>query len=371
MRPKPRESFSRGTARRPSRGAAPVRSAAAPLAHAGLRKAPPPEAAIALSRVRQILVCRPNSRLGNAVLMTPLVAEIQARLPQARVHMLSGYPGAAELFGGFSCVAAVHGLPYHGARHPIQHVRTLLQAAATHYDLIIDPDPDSWTSRFITRLLRADLKIGFSSVSKTRGTDINVPFERAPRHMGTYPVYLFRRAVLGLDEKAAQVAPPRLSIRLKATEREAGRQRLRALARGPGPIIAIAGAATGAKQLETSWWREMLRALMARLPGIRIIEIRPPSDVAAFPEYPGYSSTRVREVAAVIGATDCFVCADSGLMHLGSASQTATVGLFRVTSPEMYAPYGGASIGITVGADGPATVATAVARVTQSIAHRP
>lgn len=325
-----------------------------------------------LSRVRQILICRPNARLGNAVLMTPLVAEIQATLPQAQVDMLSGYPRAAELFSGFSCIRAVHGLPYRGVRHPFRHMHTLLEAAATRYDLIIDPDPGSWTSRFITRLLRADLKIGFSSGIKSGGTDISVPFDPAPRHMGAYPVYLFRRAVLGLDEEEARAPTPRMTIPLDSSERAEGRQLLRALATGAGPVIAIAGAATGAKVFDQAWWRAMLRELKRRLPSVQIVEIRPPTGAAAFPEHPGYASTSVREVAAVIGSTDCFVCADSGLMHLGSASHATTVGLFKVTDAKIYAPYGGASIGITVGADGPAAVSAAVARVAQGRApHRP
>jgi ADP-heptose:LPS heptosyltransferase len=93
------------------------------------------------------------------------------------------------------------------------------------------------------------------------------------------------------------------------------------------------------------------------------VEIRPPSGIAAFPEYPGYSSPRVRHVASVIEAADCFVCADSGLMHLGSATDTATVGLFKVTDPRMYAPYGGANVGITAAEDAAPLVAAHVARL--------
>ncbi len=32
-----------------------------------------------------ILICRPNTRLGNTLLMTPLLEEIEAALPSARV----------------------------------------------------------------------------------------------------------------------------------------------------------------------------------------------------------------------------------------------------------------------------------------------
>lgn len=317
----------------------------------------------------RILICRPNSRLGNAVLLTPLVAEIAATLPHTRVDVLTAYPRAAELFSGFSCVGTVHALPYHGARHPLEHLRTLLGTWATRYDAVIDPCPWSWTSRFVTRRLRAGLKIGFTSPNKARGMHLSLPIEGAPQHMGVFPVYLFRRTVLGLEDADARAPAPRLTIQLTATEREEGRGRLRQLAPGPGPLIAVGGVATGAKQLEADWWRAMFEHLTDRLPRAQIIEIRPPSGKASFPEHPGYASAHVRQVASVIRAADCFVCADSGLMHLGSASLAATVGLFKVTDPKVYTPYGGASLAVTVGRDGPAAVAAEVARVA-ALAHR-
>ena len=39
----------------------------------------------------------------------------------------------------------------------------LLQAASRHYDAVIDTDPHSWTSGFMTRLMRAPLKIGYDA----------------------------------------------------------------------------------------------------------------------------------------------------------------------------------------------------------------
>ena len=35
-----------------------------------------------------------------------------------------------------------------------------------------------------------------------------------------------------------------------------------------------------------------------------------------------------------------FIGADSGLMHLASASNTQTIGLFNITEPEFYGVYG-------------------------------
>jgi ADP-heptose:LPS heptosyltransferase len=183
--------------------------------------------------------------------------------------------------------------------------------------------------------------------------------------MGDYPVYLLRRGLLGIAEDASRAEMPKLSIRLTETERLAGREELARLL-GPdrsGPVVAVAAHATGAKRFDVDWWRRMIAALHARVPTARVIEIRPPNGVAALPELPAYYSRRVRQVAAVLEAADCFVCADSGLMHLGAATDATTVGLFKVTEPRLYTPRRGASCAMTASDGAPELVAERVAEL--------
>ncbi len=99
------------------------------------------------------------------------------------------------------------------------------------------------------------------------------------------------------------------------------------------------------------------------VPGVDVVEILSAGGRAALPEYPGYFSTHLRRVAGVISAADCFVSADSGLMHLGSATDTTTVGLFKVTDPAVYGPYGGCNHALSVDTLAPAQVAERVADV--------
>lgn len=312
-----------------------------------------------------ILICRPNTRLGNTLLMTPLVEEIEATLPNARVEVLSGCPAAHEVFEAFSGVRRVHQLPLRGVRHPLRYLLTLLRVRRIRYDVILDPSPNSWTSRFLTRRLRAGAKVGFINLRNRRGVDVSIPFKGAPRHMGAYPVYLLRRAVLDLDVEAAGVDDAKLSIRLTEAERAFGKEQLARLT-GEGhsaPVVAVATHATGAKRFALEWWRHMIQGLERRLPGVRIIEIRPPAGTASLPQLPGFASHHVRQVAAVIEAASCFVCADSGLMHLGASTDTLTVGLFKVTQPALYAPRRGKSCAVTARDDDPDSVSERVAQL--------
>lgn len=314
-----------------------------------------------------ILICRPNTRLGNTLLMTPLLEEIEATLPLARVEILTACPAAHEVFHEFPSVRHVHQLPFRGVRHPLAHLLTLLRVRRMRYDVLIDPCPRSWTSRFLARHLSARVKLGFSSAHKNQGIDVSVPFEGAPVHMGAYPVYLFRRGIVRLDEDLARAQTPALDIRLTEAERSAGRQEIQRLL-GPGhsgPAVAVAAHATGAKRFTVDWWRRMIASLQLQLPAVRVIEIRPPSGVAALPELPAYYSGKVRQVAAAAAAADCFVCADSGLMHLAAATDATTVGLFKVTESRLYAPRRGASCALTASDDAPELVAERVAQLLQ------
>ena len=321
-----------------------------------------------LSRERasaSILICRPNTRLGNALLMTPLIEELETAIPRAQVDILTACPAAQEIFRQFPNVRRVHQLPYRGVRHPLRHLLTLLRVRRVRYDVILDPCPRSWTSRFLMRLLAAGTKVGFSSNTKHKGADLSVPFKGAPAHMAAYPVYLLRRTLLELDEQDSGENTPALSVRLTEAERRFGREELERLTGNgaKGPVIAVAAHATGPKRFAVPWWRRMIDRLRELVPEAEVIEIRPPSGVAALPELPAYFSRRVRQVAAVIEAASCCVCADSGLMHLAAATDTVTVGLFKVTEPRLYAPRRGASCALTASDNAPELVADRIAQL--------
>ena len=159
---------------------------------------------------------------------------------------------------------------------------------------------------------------------------------------------------------------PKLNIRLTDAERLAGSgeiKRVLGAEAGPRPVVAVAAHATGAKRFGVDWWRRMIASVQTRVPAVRVIEIRPPNGVAALPELPAYYSGRVRQVAAAVAAVDCFVCADSGLMHLSAATDATTVGLFKVTEPRLYVPRRGASCALTASDGAPELVAERVAQI--------
>jgi ADP-heptose:LPS heptosyltransferase len=61
---------------------------------------------------------------------------------------------------------------------------------------------------------------------------------------------------------------------------------------------------------------------------------------------PAYYSKELRDICALIANTDLFIGADSGMMHLASASLTPVIGLFKSENIGTYKPYNEGSVGI-------------------------
>ena len=97
--------------------------------------------------VHRILVCRITHSLGNTLLLTPLIRELESIYPGAEVDVLTRSGLAETLFGAFPSVRHVYRLPKRGVRHPLAFIGTLRQMRRGRYDLVIDPVPRSQTGR--------------------------------------------------------------------------------------------------------------------------------------------------------------------------------------------------------------------------------
>ena len=75
--------------------------------------------------VFRILLCRASHSLGNTLLMTPLLREIEATWPGAEIDIVTRSQVADEVFGGYASVRHIVRLPRHGVRHPLQLLRDL------------------------------------------------------------------------------------------------------------------------------------------------------------------------------------------------------------------------------------------------------
>lgn len=338
-----------------------IRGAMRPIFHAGdsrLTRATDLSAA----SVRRILVCRPNHRLGNLVLLTPLVIELQRTFPQARIDIVLAGEHGAELFRTFRQVGHVYSLSRRMVRHPIAIVRTTLQMRRAHYDLVLDPCEASQSGRLLATIAGARQVIGIPRGRSIAGLAQPASMDRVPAHMAQWPIYLLRRTLTHSTPGSGNDFPA-LDIQLSADERENARTTLEQTLRAAGEsrtrhVIGVFAEATGAKGYGSDWWRRFIRVVAARHPAVAIVEIVPADGRPRLAgELPSFGSPSPRAVAAVISNMQCFVSADCGIMHLASAAGVPTIGLFSVTDALKYAPYGHGSQALETNGKSPEQVA--------------
>lgn len=313
--------------------------------------------------IHRILICHISHTLGNALLLTPLIQELEATYPGAEIDIATRSGVAESLYGAYFSVSQIFRFPAHGFGHPLRLLRELRGMRKSHYDLVIDPDPKSQTGRIYLWLAKGKWKLGFESAKKSGGVTHAVPAESVPASKGKCQVALLRMA-LG---ETAQRDWPVPSIRLRDDERIHGRDALaRVLATAkaqPGAkgVIGIFANATGDKLLGADWWNPFLEKLEKDGADYRIVEIVPMFGRSMLgSRYPTYFSTDLRKLGSVLSALTAYVSADCGIMHLACASEAPTLGVFTRTRADEWGPYGAQNHAIHAYERAPADVAQEV-----------
>jgi len=318
--------------------------------------------------VYRILVCRISHSLGNTLLLTPLLAELGRLYPEAEIDILTRSPVADDVFGHFFQVNRIFRLPAHGVGHPLQYLGPLRRMRRIQYDLAIDADPLSQTGRLLTLLSNATWTLGFSSPKKHGRITHAVPLPPHLRHKGQLPVYLLRHA---MARDTAEASPPP-DLCITPDERRHGREALlRSLAAygidSPGQgIIGVFANATGDKLIGQDWWERFLHVLETRYPQHRIVEIVPAFGRSMLgSRHPAYFSSDLRKLASVLAGLDAYISADCGIMHLACTARVPTFGIFTVTDPAEWGPYGAGNHVIPAQGREPEAVAQTIADLLQ------
>lgn len=291
--------------------------------------------------IKKVLICRPNHRLGNMLLITPLVQEVSDTFPDCKIDLFVKGNAALLIFKNYECIDQIIKLPKDHFRHIFKYIGVWFSLRRKKYDLVINAAKNSSSGRLSTKFARSRIKLF--------GADKDVLSRKYPdfNHLAKYPVYSFREdmIILGTDRTGREIAP--LNIMLNEEELAKGKEILRLYAKKDAKTISIFTFATGAKCYSREWWAEFHSMMKTKYTDLNLVEILPVENVSQidFIE-PSYYSKDVREICSVMANTDVFVGADSGMMHLASASSVPTLGLFSVTNVNSYDPYGNKSKGL-------------------------
>ena len=290
------------------------------------------------SEIKRILITRPNHRLGNQLLITPLLKEVHEQFPDAHVDLfLKGNLGYM-IFKNYEYVGDIICLPKSHFKKLGVYISCWIKLTFKTYDLVINAEASSSSGRLSTKIARAQHKFfGFER-------ELNIISTADALHISKYPIYSLRYF---LNQPLVAKPLPGLELKLSDAELTRGSSLIAPFINPDFSTICLYTYATGEKCFSSTWWQDLYEALQNQFPDCNIIEALPVENISAFDfKLHAFYSQNIRELASFIAQTTLFITGDCGIMHLAAATQTPTVGLFNVTSKEAYQPYNPGCLGI-------------------------
>lgn len=295
-----------------------------------------------ITNVRRVLISRPNHRLGNLILITPLIQEVSAAYPKCKIDLFVKGGIAPEIFRNYNNINTIIELPKKPFKEPLQYLKSWSKIRKTDYDLVINADKKSSSGRLSAKYSRSRFKLFGDTLSESVAL-MFCDFE----HLAKTSVYDFRFAISQQSVFEWNEKVPNLDLKLDLSEISHGRRILKKIAPDDKKVISLFTYASGEKCHSKEWWEEFYEKVRLSFLDHTIIEILPAENVSQIGfKAPTFYSRDIREIASVIANTAVFIGADSGIMHLASASKIPVVGLFNVTNPLKYGPYNNNSFAI-------------------------
>ncbi len=282
--------------------------------------------------IERILVVRPNGRLGNQLMLTPLLQELERLFPEAKFDLYVKSRVAPILFQNYRNLGEIIILPNKPFKQFGLYVGTILRLFSLRYDLVINAAGSSSSGRLMTSVVKSKYKV-FCSDSQLLAQAVS-----DYHHLAKHPVYSLRHY---MRQDLISSSVPTLSIQLSSEEVERGREIIESIVGLDKPVIGIYTFATGAKCFSKEWWADLYAKLCDEFgEQYSIMEVLPIENVSQIDfKAPSYYSRDIREMLGVMDHFAAFVTADCGIMHLASATRVPVLSIFSTTSPEIYRPY--------------------------------
>lgn len=283
--------------------------------------------------IKRILICRPNHRLGNLLLLSPLIQELESTFPNSEIDLLVNHHCAIGLFQNYDNVDHVIVFLKKPFKNPIKYISSFVLFRSKKYDLAINAVMESCSGRLFTSISKARFK--FVDDGET---------VKKERHIAKQVIYSLREFLPSIGVKSNDAPPPNLDLRLANDELIHGGGLVYDIVQNAQPTICLY---TDTKFHTETWLLDLYEQLRKAFPDVNIIEILPKENSSKIGfRAPALYSIDMRELAAMIANTDVFIGADSGVMQLASSSLTPTVGLFSVADIEKYGPYNEGSVAV-------------------------
>jgi ADP-heptose:LPS heptosyltransferase len=295
------------------------------------------------NEVKNILIVRPNYRIGNLIFLTPLINELQKKIPNAKIDIIVGMKLAGEILEPLPNVDKVIDIPRKLLLHPLEIFAYIKQVRAKEYDVALNISGASTSAQIVSALVRAKYKASFASDKLWANfTHIQERGEKKYFHMGLESLEFLRFFQIELPN-----GYPTLDIKLTQNELQSAKKELDNLLKQNNlkkenvKVITLFRNARFDKRISDEWWQSLIHALKQLDNSFVFIDILSPDipqklneDVLA------YSNKNLRALGAFFKVSDLFISGDTGPLHLAVASGAHIAALFTKTEIHIYGALG-------------------------------
>jgi len=170
--------------------------------------------------IRKVLICRPNHRLGNLLLITPLLQEVTETFPQVKIDLFVKGSIAPTLFESYDNISHIIQLPKKPLKAFLKYLRGWTTIALNKYDLVINVVNNSSSGKLSARFANSKYKFlgEINDDIRTRYPD--------HEHIAKYPVYSFRYFISKIGFAKPEKPVPSISLKLSSAEFAEGKRAL-------------------------------------------------------------------------------------------------------------------------------------------------
>ena len=291
---------------------------------------------IELDKIKRVIIVRVNYRIGNIIFTTPLINALSQLLPDVKIDMIIGASFVTPLMEGMPNINRVYSFKRDLLKHPLEMLKLKRELNQNSYDLMILPSGSSTSDAMMSWAVDATYKVGFYNENSSKRLTNVIDAEENIIHEALKPLALLK--ALGVED--IYRFNHYLDLKITNSEREESRVK-----KG----IGIFRDARGEKKIENRWWQELVDVLQELNPKIEFIDILDPNNQEPLNRtIDTISEKNLRILASKIANLDAFICADTGPMHLASASLVPTIALFKTTSPIKYGTLGERDLSIVI-----------------------
>ena len=308
---------------------------------------------VPLRRVpRRVLAVKVHG-VGDSVMIRSLLESLARRHPEMEIGVLAGAANRELLGAGARFRIHTYSQRGLGAGAIL---RSAIELRRCRYEAVLNFEQGSLAGTAFLRAVGIPIRVGFLPLhDTTKAAFLSKPLSFRD---GDSMWASFIRAVRVIDAEFPE-APPVLPVPMSRGSRCFGRAWLEGVARSPRSRRVALHVGSGLGQTFKRWPLDRFVALADRLceaaPDLVMVLTGTPSETplaSAFIErFHGLAVDAtvlgsIERTAAVLAQCDLLVSNDTGVMHLGAAMGTPTVGIFGPVGPGQWAPVGQRAVAV-------------------------